>query len=73
MTIKYRFTKEGVSAFLDAALSDTFQALEAGGDVNPIVVTVGNRELVVPMFAEQYEELHSYLENAIETEEENNA
>ena len=73
MTTKYAFTREGISAFLDAALGDTFHALDTGGDVNPIVISIGDRELVIPMFAEQYEELTVYLEKAIETEEETNA
>lgn len=73
MTIKYPFTREGVTAFLETALADTFHALETGGDVNPIVISVGDWEIVIPMFAEQYEELNDYLKRAIETEEENNA
>lgn len=73
MTIKYSFTRDGIAAFLDAALGDTFHALDIGGDVNPIVVSVGDRELIIPMFAEQYEELNTYLHKAIETEEEENA
>lgn len=73
MNIKYAFTREGVTAFLETALADTFHALETGGDVSPIVISVGDREMVIPMFAEQYEELSVYLEKAIEAEEENNA
>lgn len=71
MTIKYRFTREGVAAFLETILADTFHALDTGGDVNPIVISVGDREIVIPMMAEQYEELSEYLNNAITTEEEN--
>lgn len=70
MKIKYSFTREGVTAFLETALADTFHALETGGDVNPIVISVGDREIVIPMFAEQYDELHDYLNDAITTEEE---
>ena len=73
LTIKYAFTREGISAFLETALADTFRALDIGGDVNPIVISVGDREMAIPMFAEQYEELSEYLTRAIETEEEINA
>lgn len=74
LTIKYAFTREGISAFLDSALGDIFHALESNTeDVPSIVITVGDRELVIPTFAEQYEELSEYLTRAIETEEENNA
>lgn len=74
MTIKYAFTREGISAFLDSALGDIFHALESNTeDVPSIVISIGDGELTIPTFAEQYEELCSYLKNAIETEEENNA
>lgn len=70
MKIKYSFTREGVSAFLETILADTFHALETGEDVNPIVISVVDREIVIPMIPEQYEELSEYLNNAITTEEE---
>lgn len=73
MTIKYSFTRDGIAAFLDTILGDTFHALENGDDVNDIVISVGDKEITVPMFAEQYEELNTYLHKAIETEEEENA
>jgi len=70
MKIKYAFTREGIEAFLDSVLGDTFHAIETGGHVENIRISVGNREIEIPMLAEQYEELHNYLHNAIETEEE---
>ena len=70
MTIKYSFTKPGVAAFLESALADTFHALDTGGAVENICISVGTREIVIPMYAEQYEELSVYLEKAIESEEE---
>ena len=70
MKIKYAFAREGVDAFLDSVLGDTFHAIESGDYVENIRISVGNREIEIPMFAEQYEELHDYLYHAIETEEE---
>lgn len=72
MNIKYAFSREGIAAFLDAVLGDTFHALDTGGTVEDIRIIVGDREMVIPMFAEQYEELTNYLNSAITTEEENN-
>jgi len=70
MTIKYAFTREGAAAFIGHVLADTFHALDTGGTVENICISVGHREIMIPMFAEQYEELSVYLEKAIENEEE---
>lgn len=71
--ISYAFTREGISAFIDYVLADTFHAIETEDIVPGIEIIVGSRKLEIPMWAEQYEELSVYLKKAIETEEECNS
>ncbi len=70
LEISYAFTRQGVAAFLDYVLADTFHAIETMDTVPGIEIIVGSRKIQIPMFAEQYEELCDYLKRAIETEEE---
>lgn len=66
----YAFTKKDVNLFLGTVLHNTFEAIDNGEDVPGIEIKVGNEKILIPMFAEQYEELSDYLKRAIETEEE---
>lgn len=70
LEISYAFTRDGVAAFLDTVLADTFHAIETADTVPGIEIIVGSRKIQIPMFAEQYEELSEYLNRAITTEEE---
>ena len=72
LEISYAFTREGVAAFLDTALADTFHAIRSadGVSVPPIEIVIGSRRIAIPMLPEQYEELSEYLNNAITLEEE---
>ena len=70
LEISYAFTREGVAAFLDTVLADTFHAIETGDTVPPIEIIVGSRRIEIPIMAEQYEELTEYLHNAIKAGEE---
>jgi hypothetical protein len=69
MEIKYRFTKDSAKAFAEDVLTDTFRALDNGEEPESIIITVGNRSITLPMFAEIYEELTTFFKKALETEE----
>lgn len=73
MTIKYPFTKDGVKWFEDDTLADIMNALEHDDpnercesieDFN-IFITIGNREIRVPLFPETFEDVTELLKNAV--------
>lgn len=77
MTIKYPFTKDGIKWFEDDTLADIMNHLNNDNpydrnenikDFN-IFVTVGNREIIIPMMPETYEALTDFLKNTLEEEE----
>lgn len=82
MTIKYPFTKDGIKWFEDDTLADIMNHLnnddpndrhESITDFN-IFVTIGNREIIVPMIPESFESITDFLKTTLnELEDENNA
>ena len=78
MTIKYPFTKDGIQWFEDDTLSDIMNNLEHDDpndrnesitDFN-IFITVGSREIKIPLQPETFEEMTTFLKNALkETEQ----
>ena len=68
---KYKFTKAGVKAFENDTLSEIFTALE---EVNPnftieelnIKITIGDKYIEVPTYAEVFDALINFLEDAEE-------
>ena len=73
MTIKYPFTKDGIQWFEDDTLSDIMHNLEHDdpndrneciNDFN-IFITVGNREIKIPLQPETFEEMTAFLKNAL--------
>ena len=77
MTIKSPFTKDGIKWFEDDTLADIMNHLNNDNpydrnenikDFN-IFVTVGNREIIIPMMPETYEALTDFLKNTLEEEE----
>ena len=73
MTIKYPFTKDGVKWFEDDTLADVMNHLENDNpddrnesikDFN-IFITVGSREIMVPLLPETFEEMTAFLKNAL--------
>lgn len=73
MTIKYPFTKDGVKWFEDDTLSDIMNHLnnddpndrhESVEDFN-IFITIGNREIIVPMFPETFESITDFLKTTL--------
>ena len=65
--IKYQLTPESTAAFLEAVLSDTFEALATDRvEEQDIFVTVGNREIRIPTSADAYEALASFVKECEE-------
>ncbi len=78
MAIKYPFTKEGIKWFGDDTLADIMNHLnnddpnnrhESINDFN-IFITIGNREVIVPMLPETFESITEFLKNTLEELEE---
>lgn len=66
MPIKYPFTRDGVKLFMEYAYEDIFAALDRGeAETDPIVVTIGQREMVVPNTAWAYQMLEDYLHEVL--------
>lgn len=66
MTIKYPFTRPGTKLFMEYAYEDIFAALDRGDTTtDPIIITIGQREIVVPNTAWAYQCLEEYLEEVI--------
>ena len=73
MQTRYQFTKDGIAAFKQDTLNDIFDEMEKGGENIgdfDIFLTIGDRTIRIPTFAEVYEEMALFLERA---EEEANA
>jgi hypothetical protein len=73
MTIKYPFTKDGVKWFEDDTLADIMNHLnnddpndrhESITDFN-IFITIGNREIIVPMIPESFESITEFLKTTL--------
>jgi hypothetical protein len=74
MTIKYPFTKDGIKWFEDDTLADIMNHLdndnpndrhESENDFN-IFITIGNREIKVPMIPESFESITDFLKTTLE-------
>lgn len=69
--IRYQFTKEGIEAFEQDTLHDIFTEMDkqdAHLEDFDIFITIGNREIIIPIFAQAHDELIDYLKS-IEEEE----
>lgn len=68
--IKYQLTADGVGAFIDSALGDTFQALERDHPENcDIFITIGEREIRIPTGADTFGEIELALQKCLAIEE----
>lgn len=66
MLIKYQLTPESSRAFLETVLGDTWQALDNETiEDQAVFVTVGNREIKIPMYAAVYEALVDFVNAAL--------
>lgn len=63
---EYKLTKSGVSAFLEAVLSDAMD----GDTYNPMQITIGSRTITADLFSEVYEALEELLKTNLEIIEE---
>lgn len=68
--IKYQLTADGVGAFTDSALGDTFEALKRDHPEEcDIFITIGNREIRIPTNADAFGEIESALRECLAIEE----
>ena len=66
MSIKYPFTRPGTKLFMEYAYEDIFAALGRNEpETDPIVITIGQRQIEVPNTAWAYQMLEDYLEEVI--------
>ena len=66
MAIRYPFTKEGTRLFMEYAYSDIFAALaREATETDQIIITIGEREIIVPNTAWAYQMLDDYLREVI--------
>jgi hypothetical protein len=64
--IKYQLTPESAKAFLASVEADTFAALDNGTmEEQDVFVTVGNREIRIPMFAAVLEALETFVQECL--------
>ena len=67
--VNYRFTKAGVKAFLADTSAEFFEDMDNGGehlDQFDIVVSCGKHKIHVPLGAEEWNGIESWLNDAIE-------
>lgn len=74
MKIKYPFTKGGIGWFEEDTMNDIMNNLEhddpqerneSENDFN-ILITIGNREIKVPMIPESFESITDFLKTTLE-------
>ncbi len=71
MLIKYPFTPESVEAFTGSTLAETLEAIDAGdAEDQDIFITIGNREIKIPMNADTFSALEDFLKNCLALEAE---
>ncbi len=67
--VKYPFTANGIAAFKDDTLNDIFDEMDKGGEKIgdfDIFLTIGDRTIRIPTYAEIYEAMTIFLERAQE-------
>ena len=63
----YGFTSEGVRMFLDDVIGDVMDSLhETGAYDGEITITIGSRQISVPMVAETYEAMDRALLDSVD-------
>ena len=55
MKINYKYSKNGIDAFIDSALN------EAMANYPPLVLSVGEHQIKIPMFPETFESMEEML------------
>ena len=69
--IKYSLTADGVKAFLDSALADTFDALDRDNvEECDIFITIGEREIRIPTGADNFGAIEQAIKECLQNEEE---
>ena len=64
-----QLTKTGVEFFTRSALGDIFAEMERGNEPPNIIINVGRRSIEIPTHAEIWENLETFLKNALEVME----
>lgn len=55
MTINYKYSKNGINAFVDSAFNEAVQ------NYPPLVLSVGEHQIKIPMFPETFENMEKML------------
>lgn len=68
--IRYRFTPDGTKAFINSVWGDIFQALERDTIQDcDIFITIGKREIKIPMLADNMETIENTIQECLENTE----
>ena len=61
-----QLTATGLEFFKRSALGDIFSEMDKGNEPPNIIITVGRRSIEIPTHAEIWEDLETFLNNALE-------
>lgn len=70
LNTRYQLNDKGIADFANDVYDDVRQALDNDEEPNTLVISVGGRYIEMTMFAETYEEMISFLEEALKIENE---
>lgn len=68
--LRYQLNDKGIEHFADDVLSDVTKALSNEKEPDKLRITLGCRLIEMSLYAETYEELIHFLENAFKIENE---
>ena len=70
LNARYQLNDQGIADFANDVYDDVRQALDNDEEPDMLVISVGGRYIEMTMFAETYEEMIAFLEEALKIENE---
>jgi lipid A disaccharide synthetase len=70
LNTRYQLNEQGIADFANDVYDDVRQALDNDEEPDTLIISVGSRYIEMTMFAETYEEMISFLEEALKIENE---
>jgi hypothetical protein len=70
LNTRYQLNDQGIADFANDVYDDVRQALDNDEEPDALIISVGSRYIEMTMFAETYEEMISFLEEALKIENE---
>jgi arginine decarboxylase-like protein len=67
---RYQLNNQGIADFANDVYDDVRQALDNDKEPEKLIISVGGRYIETTLFAETYEEMISFLEEALKIENE---